>query len=461
MVGLVRLRPGVALAALLSLAALLRLRGEAGDNDEMVELKLPLVVDQAVSVGEAARAPELEAARSVDAAYAEELAEAAELAAQDGAAARDDLGPHDAAAPAADGGAPALPRTSSVPYNAARRGERYLAYVPGGGWGNQVINLVNAVNLARRSNRVLVVPAHAQHTGLYPTFLRLPLSATVPMDQVVDLDHLVNRTGVRVLPLNVTLLSWLKTMAGRTRTVRLPAEGLLHPKSASVFTDISHQLAHSPSPLVYLKGKFMTAHWLSRSTLSAVRYAPYLQELARAAQERVLGPRFNAIHIRLGDVIGRAMRGGRDARHFAANARKLGFARDVPLYVSAEEPRRHAYFAPLLADFDRVVFLADLRAEPALGAMLAAFDARTPPGKVRSSVLGMVEQLVCVRASLFLGTRLSTFSMRIQHMRFRLGDAIPDLAHELSTLAEAPSRRSGMVRYKGGAPQEVVNETLG
>ncbi len=478
------LRRGVALAgclaALLCLAALPG-QPEGGDGALSLAVEGPVELELTGAEAVPPRAPELEAALRADAVYAQELAQAAELAAQEAAVQGDATAPAeggaasqaaelaaqeaavqgDATAPAEGGAALALPRTSSVPYNTARSGERYVAYVPGGGWGNQIINLVCAVNLARRTNRALVVPAHAQHTGLYPTFLRLPLSATVPMDQVVDLSLLANKTGVRVLPLNVTLLSWLQTMKGRTRTFRLPAEGLLHPKSASVFTDISHLLVKTSSTLVYLKGKFMTAHWLSRSTLSAVRYAPFLQDMARTIQEVVLGPRFNAIHIRLGDVMGRAMRGGRDARHFAANARALGFTRDVPLYVSAEEPRQHPYFSPLLASFDRVVFLSDLRAEPALGTMFATFDARTPPGKVRSSVLGMVEQLLCVRASLFLGTRLSTFSMRIQHMRFRVADAIPELAHELSALPEPPLRRSGMVRYKGGAPQDVVNETLG
>ena len=45
---------------------------------------------------------------------------------------------------------------------------------------------------------------------------------------------------------------------------------------------------------------------------------------------------------------------------FAPGWAGIGFAKDVPLYVAAEEPRNHSYFKPLIEHFDTVVFFEDL-----------------------------------------------------------------------------------------------------
>jgi hypothetical protein len=168
--------------------------------------------------------------------------------------------------------------------------------------------------------------------------------------------------------------------------------------------------------------------------------------------------RFNALHIRLGDY---SYKAGKDAAVFLKNARKFGFAKDVPLYVAAEEPRNHSYFKPLIEHFDTVVFFEDLLKVKTLHMHLVDFVLRTPTSKVRESVGGMMEQLICAHADRFLGTKVSTWSMDVRRKRAHAKDAVPQLwvsmEDERRRTGVSPPRWSALMSWRKGA--EYISNT--
>jgi hypothetical protein len=386
-----------------------------------------------------------------------------------------------------------LPRTTHGEYNVMKPGVKYLLYSPSGGWGNQLMCLANAVNLARRSAKTLVVPMHGKHSNLYRGFLRLQQSELVPMDQVIDFEHVHENTHVKFLFLNVTINDWLQFYTTRKNSFyfKLPGEGLMHPKDPAVYTRVKHA-AKKKFQLVYLKGRFFTARWLDKVTLHSARTAPYLQDLAAAIadamrtgvfmflqkQPKKAQPelptnnnnrnntttttsvgRFNAMHIRLGDYSNKA---GADAAFFLKNAQNNGFAKDVPLYVAAEEPRNHSYFKPLIEYFDTVVFFGDLLKVKDLHMHLVDFVLRTPTSSVRESVGGMMEQLICAHADRFLGTKISTWSMDVRRKRGEVKDAVPHLwvamEAEKKRTGVSPPRWSGLMSWRKGQVGYVSTE---
>ena len=381
-----------------------------------------------------------------------------------------------------------LPRTTHGEYNVMQPGVRYLLYSPSGGWGNQLMCLANAVTLARMSGKTLVVPMHGKHSNLYRGFLKLNHSELVPMDQVIDFEHVRERTRVNFLFLNVTISDWLRLYTTRSDSFyhNLPGEGLMHAKDPAEYTRVKRS-CRKKKQLVYLKGRFFTARWLDGATLHSARTAPYLQDLAAAIAEAMrtgvferlqkqpkqpqpelpasssstgtgtttttttsVG-RFNAMHIRLGDYSKRA---GADAKFFLNNAQLNGFAKDVPLYVAAEEPRNHSYFKPLIEYFDTIVFFEDVLKVKELHMHLVDFVLRTPTSKVRDSVGGMMEQLICAHADRFLGTKISTWSMDVRRKRADVKDAVPQLwvsmEAEKQRTGVSPPRWSGLMGWRKG-----------
>jgi hypothetical protein len=382
-----------------------------------------------------------------------------------------------------------LPRTTHGEYNVMQPGVQYLLYSPSGGWGNQLMCLANAVMLARMSGKTLVVPMHGKHSNLYRGFLKLQQNELVPMDQVIDFEHVRGRTHVKFLFLNVTISDWLHRYTTRSNSVyhSLPGEGLMHAKDPGVYSRVKRSCRKNKQ-LVYLKGRFFTARWLDKAALHSARTAPYLQDLAAAIADAmrtgVFGMlqkepkhpqpelpassssnsktatttaaatsagRFNAMHIRLGDYSSRA---GKDAAFFLKNAQQYGFAKDVPLYVAAEEPRNHSYFKPLIEYFDTVVFFQDVLQVKELHMHLVDFVLRTPTSKVRDSVAGMMEQLICAHADRFLGTKISTWSMDVRRKRADVKDAVPQLwasiEAEKQRTGVSPSRWSGLMGWRKG-----------
>jgi hypothetical protein len=334
-----------------------------------------------------------------------------------------------------------LPRTSPRPYNRVEPGRRYLAVNPSGGFNNQLHCLLSAAWLAKRTNRTLLVMPAARHSSMSWVFMKLEPHDMIPMDHVLDLPFLERALGVEMQPLSWTLRHFYDRVVKRGLA---GAEGAPSTQMIDIHKDISpmglrycsweawqklyRQLDASQADLLYLHGRFYNKQMAYGFGLfSAVRYSPYLRELARRVVAETF-PRqqpFNAMHVRLGDYKRlRQLNSGT----FVAAAARLGLDRDAPLYVASDAPSSDKFFLPLLRAYKHHVFMADLtRDKPRVTTWFKALLLSVPK-RMRNDLVGIAEQLIAAQAQRFLGSEISTFSKTIALQRKLLNASCPEYA---------------------------------
>jgi hypothetical protein len=124
------------------------------------------------------------------------------------------------------------------------------------------------------------------------------------------------------------------------------------------------------------------------------------------------GPRYVAYHIRRGEFQQKHTR--LEAAVILNNTWHLiPDKRDRIVYIATDESDR-SFFQPFFDNFKQVKFLSDFSA-------LAAIDEMNP------NHLGMVEQIICAAADIFIGTPLSTFTAYITRMRGYMNDSVTTL----------------------------------
>jgi len=328
-----------------------------------------------------------------------------------------------------------LPRTSSKSYDAILPNTRYLMYTPSGGFGNQLICLINAIRLAKAGRRTLLVPPYGRHSNLFRGYLDLKDHEIVPMDMVLDFEFMEQFTGVKLHPIGRRLEDFKKQVVGnRTRVKIMPLirTSLHHPDDMSIFGKV-YRMTKSRNQIVYFRGKFFTIRWLDKKIFSNVRYSPFLQKMAFIIAEEFFNHRFNAIHVRVGDYARSALR--KDSWRFVKAALIMDWDPETPLYVATEAEKRHPYWKPLKERFQNATFVSDLTSRPRSSEILEKYVKGTPMGSVRMDLFGLVEQLLCIRAQKWIGTQVSTFSLLIAKARTSK-QAVPDFVEHNKKLVE-------------------------
>jgi len=152
-----------------------------------------------------------------------------------------------------------------------------------------------------------------------------------------------------------------------------------------------------------------------------VRLAKYLRDLAAKVAKEALGDKFYAMHIRMGDY---AYRRTSDSSTYVARARELKWnVGTYKTYVATEPNRDTNFFAPLQKSL-KVVFSSDIPKE-----LLSDFKNAFPKGKIRSDMLGLLEQLIAAQSKSFIGTYFSTFSAYILFIREYKVELFPEIAN--------------------------------
>ena len=150
------------------------------------------------------------------------------------------------------------------------------------------------------------------------------------------------------------------------------------------------------------------------------RMSPYimfnreLKEMAIHVASLLFGPgrAFDAVHVRRADGHTRIDR--RTAKHYIERhlvpAKMNG---SLPLYVATDEKKKE-WFDPIRGVYRDVRFWSDVAAlrDARVERFLESY-----PVRMRSDVVGFLEQLLCVRADKWQGSDGSTFSAAISAMR--------------------------------------------
>lgn len=312
------------------------------------------------------------------------------------------------------------PRTSHVEYNKLQPNEKYFAYSPSGGMGNQLIELINACVIANKLNRILAVPMLGSHTSLYTAYERLPENGRFPMDRILDFPHLTQVCNL--LPLNISVVDFVANVGDVFE--------IFHVETPHwhVHTLVREVQPHNASKLVYFHGAGMYGKWMNdlvfNHTIQFVRFSPYLRLRAVEIATRAFHQgKFNAMHIRLGDYSRRwPSSTAARARYIAAIPEKYAlWNRSLPLYVATDEPDDEKIFGPLkMQQKYKVMMIRNLPQD-----LLKDF-AEIFPEKFRLDMLGILDQLVCSQAEDFIPIAWSSFSQGIVKIRQNRKNLFPE-----------------------------------
>jgi hypothetical protein len=303
-------------------------------------------------------------------------------------------------------------------------GRKYFVYQPSGGMSNQRIILEHAMIIAKRLERVLVVPPLAPHTSMFWNYNKVDWDRTVEAFDVFQRERL--EAAVPVVGLSNCILrrfvefnekragqSWM-----RVEREKGAARGALWTTNdmRSMFGNVSAGVLFFAQTTMWRSFDFSPSE-LAWAHLHVQLAAPF-RHVARRAADFVFpaGQRFIAAHIRfedantqvLTDVLSPAATFVRRLERLgASNATRRLFVATMPSQVGS------AYFEGFRkAGFELIFSDRLLEFEP-----LVRFLDRFPKNDIQTSVLGLIEQLVCARALLFAGTGFSTFSHYIRLKR--------------------------------------------
>ena len=298
--------------------------------------------------------------------------------------------------------------------------ERFLTYVSDNGWNNQLLNLLCAIDMARLTNRTLIVPVFQ-----WP---RRRGSAKVSVARLIDLGSLA-RLGVRVICEDEAGSVAAALAATPTRVIH--GEGQPHRKrrmprwSRDDWVRTAGVESADRSNVQVTCCLFWT--WtlppdIAREIYAVLRYHPMLEAAARQAAQPLLGAAgggtYAAMHVRRGDKARvdsayTAIFGGKMSTSFFARlARDEGFERGATVFVATDELDR-SWFRPLADASSYTLTFAEDLDQRALLEALSAF-----PQALWADVLAILEQIVCINAQGgFVGSLPSTLSGHVVNAR--------------------------------------------
>lgn len=160
--------------------------------------------------------------------------------------------------------------------------------------------------------------------------------------------------------------------------------------------------------------------------------APSVMELIHHG---LLPPSYVAFHIRRGDFQQTQTR--RSAEKIVEQTNALVPNRSTRIaYIATDESNR-SFFAPFMREYRAVYFLSDLKSN-------------TDIDNINQNYVGMIEQVVCANADVFIGTPLSTFTAYITRIRGYMNRTLSS-AHQRASV-----RIPGAVLDRSGGFYAVV-----
>ena len=225
----------------------------------------------------------------------------------------------------------------------------------------------------------------------------------MPMDLFLDFGELESR-GFSILPLDVTIKQFEAKMKGAKKLgfVKTPKTRVYWSGKKS----IKSKMGFYKDTVLFLKGSHMYHKWF-RTMPPLPVYTVLIRKIALEIMEE-LGGLYGAVHIRMGDYAKR----GRipPISSIIRSLKKGNFTGNYPLYIATEPKRKERYFTKFRRNFKQVKFASDFKD------ITDRFTTLLKPSMV-DDMLGLVEQLVCVGAYIFIGTGYSNFSGNIGYMR--------------------------------------------
>lgn len=328
-----------------------------------------------------------------------------------------------------------LPRTGVGNYNIEEPGHKYLLYSPSGGFNNQLACMLSASYLAKKYNRTLIVPPNGKHSSMAWGYYALKESDVTPMDHALDFQFMSEKLGVRLLALNTTiknyhkryLLAKRRESTKRLDVIHAPKRAGFYNSPPSVLKKYVEMGQKSKKPFLWFEGRFYTKYWAIKYKLyKYIRYSPYLRTLSTNIVNEMFNGTFNSFHIRMGDYTKYMKAESVNSANFVSASKRYGFKRNIPIYIATDGNKNHKYFHALKLHFKNVYFQTDLINNPKVQIWIRNFNRRVPKA-AKNDLFGLVEQMICVQSSNYVGTAVSTFSQTIAKTRRSVRNALPEI----------------------------------
>lgn len=272
-------------------------------------------------------------------------------------------------------------------------------------------------------------------------YYKQPVETTVPMDQLLDLDHMSKAFGIEMVPINGTLAEFHVNVLGGKKAntdivTYLQWPGKMKEATEKTVLSVRRQATEAKTPIVFAKGRWYSGgrRLIEPWFHAHVRYSPYLLKLSYLISKNFFNNDFDAFHVRLGDYSKKAKLSVHDGSGFVNFGLQNGFSKERPVYIATDgdvfdDLSKHKFsnwFSPFRA-FKKVIPETRLAEDDEIAGALMDFRNRLPNSDIYRDMFGLVEQLVCARARTFVGTSVSTFTKTIVQKRVHLKSAVPDM----------------------------------
>lgn len=271
-------------------------------------------------------------------------------------------------------------------------------------------------------NRTLIIPPAAPHTTKYYNYDKVKKEDLIPfselieinkMKELVDLQILTNTTFKNFIEYNKNnndqFMNW--TILDRSNLREKRDDPWSKERVYSLYNDDNNDV------LFFSKGSMWQCFNFTSTDMkkiqSYVRFHPLLRHTARLLSNS-FDDKFNALHIRFADGDSSQERVGwlKPSHAFLSRMKNGKFlTTSKNLYIATVPNKQNSGYFNRFKSYFNVTFSTDLPQEPIKNVL------KYYPTRMHSTVLGIIEQLLCTRAYKFLGTGYSTFSEHIRTMR--------------------------------------------
>ncbi|KAH9258403.1 hypothetical protein BASA81_003452 [Batrachochytrium salamandrivorans] len=284
--------------------------------------------------------------------------------------------------------------------NTTKATKGFLLYQPmaSSDWNVQRIQFENSLILCKLLNRTCIAPPvhSAQQAGL------------LAMSRLVNFDVLTRFVSVQTVPQHVSLQEFRDKLPVLVKQISLPINKFGEQEAIKEFGGLL-------APMLYFsnltigsfdwKGSAQGFHE-RRLVHSHLMYADHVKHVARKLSEAI-GP-YHAVHIHQIQT--------EQTRELAWWLESMAQYRDMTEVVYVVNPHgQRSELEPIAARFGfRPLYLADMTEE--MGAIVRPYLDHYPES-MRGMVSGMIEQLVCGYALMFLGSGSSPFTAYVLRLR--------------------------------------------
>lgn len=306
-------------------------------------------------------------------------------------------------------------------------GKKYFLFQPSGGFGNQIIILKNALVICKLLNRICILPLIGPHTTRYVNYNKLAARDMVSTKVVFDLEEL-SKT-VPILPLeNITIpefekynenkhnINWWRVRRNKLGEKRMNKWDLDEVKKR--YGDYKAEVLYFSEGTMWECFDFIGSDL--GPLVAHLRPSSLLRRTARLYSNRINSGNYNALHVRFDDPIDTTTKKRMSLlpsnSQFLRRMSALHFkAYSTTLYIATSPEKASHFFFNIFRGFGYdLLFSKDIiEANPAdLDKLMEGI-----PKRMYSTMLGILEQLICARGLQFVGTQISTFSKLIRTYR--------------------------------------------